>query len=76
MPPSRLSVTGSGPAGFAWYSTGSTRSCRGTPVLAAQYGIKTADDDARADYLTQGLVIVHTASPAVSTSEGCFTGRP
>jgi beta-glucosidase len=33
----------------------------GTPLLVAEYGIGTNDDDARADYLTQGLDIVHDA---------------
>ncbi len=33
----------------------------GTPVVVAEYGIGTDDDGDRADYLTQGLDIVHDA---------------
>ena len=33
----------------------------GTPILVAEYGIGTDDDTARAEYLTQGLDIVHDA---------------
>jgi beta-glucosidase len=33
----------------------------GTPVLVAEYGIGTSDDDVRAGYLSEGLAIVHDA---------------
>jgi beta-glucosidase len=34
---------------------------RGTPLLVAEYGIGTDDDDERADYLRRGLEVVHEA---------------
>ncbi len=33
----------------------------GTPLLVAEYGIGTADDDQRASYLTRGIGVVHAA---------------
>ena len=33
----------------------------GTPLLVAEYGIGTDDDDERATYLARGLEIVHDA---------------
>ncbi|MEZ5139984.1 MAG: family 1 glycosylhydrolase [Acidimicrobiales bacterium] len=33
----------------------------GTPLLVAEFGIGTADDDERADYLVRGLEVVHRA---------------
>ena len=47
--------------GSAWCSTGCTREIPGTPLLVAEYGIGTDDDDVRAAYLTRGLEVVHDA---------------
>lgn len=44
----------------------------GTPLLVAEYGIGTDDDDARAEYLSQGLAIVHDAIARGIDVKGLF----
>ena len=55
--PSPPSATASGPDGLGLVLDRIHEELPDTPVLVAEYGIGTDDDDVRADYLTQGLDI-------------------
>jgi beta-glucosidase len=44
----------------------------GTPLLVAEYGIGTADDETRASYLTRGLEVMHAAIDRGTNVRGCF----
>jgi beta-glucosidase len=44
----------------------------GTPLLVAEYGIGTDDDEQRADYLRRGLQVVHDALAAGIDVRGFF----
>ena len=57
----RRSATASGPTAWASCSTACTPRCRATPLLVAEYGIGTDDDDERAAYLARGLEVVADA---------------
>ena len=46
----------------------------GTPLLIAEYGIGTDDDDERSTYLQRGLQIAHDALAPASTCAGSSTG--
>ena len=57
----RRSATGSGPTGSGSCSIACITSFPGTPLLVAEYGIGTDDDDQRAAYLQRGLEVTNDA---------------
>ena len=74
---SRRSATASGPTESDWSSTACTSELPGAPLLVAEYGIGTDDDEVRAAYLrTRPGRSSTRRSSGASTFGASSTGRP